>query len=168
MRPGTIVWFTGLPASGKTTAARQLVTALHARGQQAVLLDGDEVRAAMVPSPGYDPAARDGFYSTLANLAGLVAQQGVIAVVAATAHLRRWRDAARAGVAQFVEVYVATPADECRRRDPKFLYRQSDLHGALPGSGVPYEPPLRPDVVAPNGADPATTAAVLAALLPTA
>jgi len=159
---GAVVWLTGLPASGKSTLAGHLVDRLRGRGREPILLDGDEVRAALVPTPGYDPVGRDGFYRSLGNLAGLLAGQGAVVVVAATAHRRVWRDAARARAPHFVEVHVATAADECARRDPKRLYARPDARADLPGAGTAYEPPLAPEVVAAGGDDPAALEAVLA------
>ncbi len=164
MSRGAVVWFTGLPASGKTTAAGQLVRRLRARGREPALLDSDELRAQLVPQGGYQPDARDGFYRTLANLAGLLAAQGLIVVVAATAHRRQWRDLARARAPAFVEVHVATPLDECQRRDPKHLYAEPSAWVALPGAGVAYEPPLQAEVVVLGGDARAYLDAVLAAL----
>ena len=60
---GAVVWVTGLPASGKSTLALRLRDRLRAAGVAAVVLDGDAVRAALVPAPGYDPAGRAAFYS---------------------------------------------------------------------------------------------------------
>src|SRR5262249_17912043 len=72
---GAVVWMTGLPSSGKSTLAAALQAALGRAGRPACTLDGDAVRAAIVPSPGYTPEARDAFYATLARLAALVAGQ---------------------------------------------------------------------------------------------
>ena len=63
----------------------------------ALLLDGDAVRGALVPAPGYGDAEREAFYATLANLAGLLAAQEAWVAVAATLPLRRFRDQLRAG-----------------------------------------------------------------------
>ena len=114
---GAVVWFTGLPASGKSTLARAVAARLREARREPVVLDGDDVRAALVPSPGHDPSARDGFYRTLGGLAGMLAQDGLIVLVAATAHQRAWRAHARGLAPRFVEVYLATPLGECRRRD---------------------------------------------------
>ena len=161
---GAVVWLTGLPASGKSTLAHRLVEWLRDIEREPLLLDGDEVRDALVPRPGYDDFGREAFYRTLAGLAGIAAHQGLIVVVAATAHRRAWRDAARAKAPRFVEVHVATPLDECRRRDPKGLYRRDDARGALPGDGVAYEPPEHPEVIVRVGAETRALDAVLARL----
>ena len=148
MKDGAVVWLTGLPGSGKSTLAARLAARLRAEGTVAAMLDGDEVRDVLVPRPGHDEAARDAFYRSLAGLAGLLARQGLIVLVPATAHRRSWRALARATAPRFVEVHVATPLDECRRRDPKGLYARADALPHLPGVGVAYEPPESPDVVA--------------------
>jgi adenylylsulfate kinase len=65
---GTLVWITGLPSAGKSRFARAAQSELDSRRIASCLLDGDEVRTAMVPNPGYDPESRDRFYATLGNL----------------------------------------------------------------------------------------------------
>ena len=163
---GVVVWFTGLPSSGKSTLARSVAAELAAGGLRPCILDGDEVRAALVPTPGYEPGARDDFYTTLGNLAALLADQGHVALVAATAHRAAHRERARSAAPQFLEVHVATDLDECERRDAKRLYaraRRGELT-AVPGVGEPYEVPEAPDVVAPHGDDPAAVTAVVAAV----
>lgn len=150
VEPGWVVWFTGLPSSGKSTLAARVRQRL-AEHAPVALLDGDAVRAALVPPPGYDATARADFYATLSHLAALLAAEGLVVLVAATAHRRAFRDDARAEAPRFLEVYVATPLEECRRRDTKGLYAASPTH--LPGAGEQYEPPILPEVVARGGND---------------
>ena len=164
--PGAVVWFTGLPSSGKSTLAERVRAALRAQGQMALRLDGDEVRRALVPPPGHWPSERDAFYETLARLAGLLAKQGAIVLVAATAHRRAHRERGRELAPRFVEVHVTTPVEECERRDAKGLYALARAGKAplLPGVGVVYEVPEKPDVVATGGEDGAAIALVLSLL----
>jgi adenylylsulfate kinase len=152
---GAVVWITGLPSSGKSTLAGALRRRLIEAGIPSCILDGDEVRAALVPRPGYAPDARDAFYATLAALATLLAAQGLVVLVPATAHRASYRDAARARAPRFVEVYVAVDPDECRRRDAKGLYAASSSGqtSGLPGADLAYEPPSSPEVVAAGGHD---------------
>lgn len=152
---GAVVWVTGLPSAGKSTLARRIQARLAARGLGAALLDGDEVRRCLVPGPGHLPAERDAFYETLARLAALLARQGLVALVAATAHRQAHRDRGRELAPRFLEVFVRTPVEECERRDAKGLYAlfREGKAPLLPGPGVPYEAPAAPEVVAEGGED---------------
>jgi len=153
VRGGGIIGITGRPQSGKSTLARAVVKRLRAAGVMALLLDGDAVRAALVPAPGYGEAEREAFYATLANLAGLLAAQGAWVAVAATSNLRRYRDQLRAP--RYLEVFVNATLEECEARDTKGLYARfrEGLAPSLPGAGAPYEVPEEPDVVASGGRD---------------
>jgi adenylylsulfate kinase len=159
---GAVVWVTGLPSAGKSTLARRVQARLRADGVLAALLDGDEVRRSLVPGPGHLPAERDAFYETLARLASLLARQGLVVLVAATAHRQAHRDRARELAPRFAEVWVTTPAAECERRDAKGLYalHRQGKAPLLPGPGVPYEPPRAAEVVARDGEDAAAVEAV--------
>jgi adenylylsulfate kinase len=161
-----IVWFTGLPSSGKTTLARRVQDRLAANGPASVLLDGDELRQ-VLGAEAYAPEDRERFYRTLAALAALLANQGrgMIVLVAATAPAREHRDRARAALNDggvFVEVWVRTPLSVCEERDPKGLYARARRGEAneLPGIGVAYEPPLHPEVIADGGLDDAAAKAI--------
>jgi adenylylsulfate kinase-like enzyme len=83
----------------------------------------------------------------------------------ATANRRRYRDAARQAIARFAEVYVDTPLEVCRARDPKGLYK-SERVTALPGTQAAYEPPLAPELIV-HGAEgtPAASAERILAFL---
>ena len=152
-----VVWFTGLPASGKSTLARQVQAHLTRAGRASLLLDGDELRG-ILGEHAYGAEDRTRFYRALAALAALLARQGIIVLVAATAPRRADRDHARAalhGDGAFVEVWVDTPLAECEARDPKGLYARARRGEApeLPGVGVAYEPPVSPEVIATGGRD---------------
>jgi adenylylsulfate kinase len=150
-REGFVLWFTGLPSSGKSTLARAVASELRALDMPTILLDGDEVRAALRPSPAYDEASRDAFYETLTNLAALACAQGLVVLVAATAHKRAFRARARdtMGDRYFAEVFVDTPLWLCVQRDSKGLYHASSdgMVETLPGVGAAYERPEAPALV---------------------
>lgn len=162
-----IIWFTGLPASGKSTLARRVHAHFVATGRPSVLLDGDELRHILGPRPRalHSLDERDRFYRALVALAAMLANQGNVVLVAATAPRREDRDRARAEVmtaGTFVEVWVKTPFSECQARDRKGVYAQARHAGAqeLPGVGAAYEPPLAPEVIADGGLDDTAVAAI--------
>jgi adenylylsulfate kinase len=152
---GTVVFVTGLPSSGKSTFAERAAAALRRHTPAVCVLDGDALRASLIPGHDYTPAGRADVYATLARVAALLAKQELIVLVAATAHLRAYRALARELAPAFLEVWVDTPLGECERRDTKGLYAASRSGAAqfLPGAGEEYEPPLAPDLVAHGGDD---------------
>ena len=167
MTAGVVVWITGLPSAGKSTFAQAVLGALREQKVLACTLDGDEVRASLAPPIGYSATERANFYETLARLAVLLAKQGLVVLVPATAHLRSFRERAGRLAPAFLEVFVDTPVDECQRRDTKGLYARSRAGDAqsVPGAAEPYERPAQPAVVAHGGQDRAALEALLAQLL---
>ena len=128
------------------------------------MLDSDEIRE-LLGARSYEREDRDRFYEALGSLAGLIANQGIVVLVAATAPRRAHRERARAALGaggRFVEVWVKTPLSVCEARDPKGLYARARRGGAnqLPGVGVAYEPPVAPEVVADGGLDDSVAEAI--------
>jgi len=145
-----VVWLTGLSGAGKSTIAEALAPRLRQAGVARVeLLDGDVVRTHLSKGLGFSREDRDTNIARIAFVAHLLARNGVTVVVAAISPYREARDAARRLIGEFLEVHVATPLEECARRDVKGLYQQA-ASGALPtaltGRDDPYEPPLAPEL----------------------
>jgi adenylylsulfate kinase len=164
---GSVTWVTGLPASGKTTLCLNVQARLRHLGVTACVLDGDVMRAALTPKLGYSDEERADFYAMLARLAAELAKQGLAVCVPATAHLRAYRQHARELAPRFLEVWVATPLAECKRRDPKGLYASATTEmGHLPGVDLPYEEPLHADITAEGGEDSAAVEHILSFILP--
>jgi adenylylsulfate kinase len=160
------VWVTGLPGAGKSSLAARIADRVRAAAMPCAVLDGDDVRAALGRPAGRGAAERDAFYGSLARLAALLARQGLVVVVAATANRAAHRDEARALAPRFLEVHVATSAAECERRDPKGLWAAARAGAApgLPGVDASYEAPRAPDVTASGGFDAGAVDHVMALL----
>jgi adenylylsulfate kinase len=143
-----VVWFTGLSGSGKTTIAKEVEQQLHGRGFITMLLDGDNVRAGINKNLGFSAEDRTENIRRIAEVAKLFADSGIIVIccfVSPTIELRTLA-AGIIGRADFREVYVNTPLEECERRDTKGLYAKA-RKGEIPdftGISAPYEPPLQP------------------------
>jgi adenylyl-sulfate kinase len=155
--PGGTVWFTGLPSSGKSTIAAAVEARLIAEGRAAYVLDGDNLRHGLNGDLGFSVEDRAENVRRTAEVAALMADAGVVALVSLVSPVRADRAAARAaherrGLA-FVEAWVSTPLEECERRDPKGLYARARA-GEIPdftGIGQPYEEPEAPDLEIPLG-----------------
>ncbi|HMN29615.1 MAG TPA: adenylyl-sulfate kinase, partial [Caldilineaceae bacterium] len=144
--PGFAIWLTGLPASGKTTLARALQEQLARQSIDTVILDSDELRRILTPQPTYRADERDWFYAVLAGLAGWLTGSGINVLIAATANRRTYRQAARAAIKRFAEIYVTCALETCQQRDRKGIYAAANAGQAdhVPGLGSAYEPPLQP------------------------
>jgi adenylyl-sulfate kinase len=154
---GATIWFTGLPAAGKSTIARAVEHRLVSSGRHAFLLDGDNLRHGLNGDLGFDERARTENVRRTAHVARLIAESGSVALVSLVSPYARDREAAAelhaAVELPFMEIFVDAPLALCERRDPKGLYaraRAGELKG-MTGVGAPYERPLQPDVVLRSG-----------------
>ena len=151
MSGGCVVWLTGLSGSGKTTAALTLSSLLADRTSRAsYVLDGDRLRNGLNADLGFTPFDREENVRRAAAVAALMADAGLIVIVALISPYRAGRDGARALAHPypFFEIYLETPLEQCELRDPKGLYRRA-RRGEIEqftGISAPYEPPLRPDL----------------------
>jgi len=149
--PAFALWLTGLPGAGKSTLARLAAAELERRGRLVELLDGDVVRTHLSRDLGFSRADRETNVERIAWVASRLVRAGAVVVVAAIAPYASSRRAARALVEEhgaFVEVHVATPLEECMRRDPKGLYARAaagEIAGVT-GLDDPYEEPEAPEL----------------------
>ena len=158
---GATVWFTGLSGSGKSTVAVEVERLLAEQGRGAYLLDGDNLRHGLNADLGFSAADRDENVRRVAEVARLVADAGLVALVPVISPYRRARQQARemhaAADLQFVEVFVDTPLEVCEQRDPKGLYELARAGKITGFTGIddPYEPPESAELVLrPEDGDP--------------
>jgi adenylylsulfate kinase len=142
------VWVTGLPASGKSTIVSALKPQLEGLGLVVEVLESDEVRRIITPTPTYSEAERDLFYRALAFTGQKLVAHGVTVVFDATASRRAYRDFARSLISHFIEVAVECPLTTCMERDRKGTYRKGQRGESLtvPGLQSSYEAPIKPDL----------------------
>ena len=149
---GATVWLTGLSGSGKSTIANELARELLNTSRLAYILDADNLRHGLNSDLGFSDTDRTENIRRVAEVACLVADSGVVAIVPIISPFAASRDHARKihrdNNLRFVEVHVATPIAECERRDTKGLYakvRNGEMTG-LSGVDSVYEPPKSPEV----------------------
>jgi sulfate adenylyltransferase len=150
---GLVLFFTGLSGSGKSTLARALVDRLLEQGRRTVTsLDGDVVRRHLSAGLTFSKADRETNIRRIGWVAAEIARHGGVAVVSPIAPFDETRQQVRAMVddagGAFFLVHVATPLEECERRDRKGLYAKARA-GEIPeftGISSPYEEPQDADV----------------------
>ena len=148
-KPVTI-WFTGLSGAGKSALANEIEKALNTRGNYTMLLDGDNVRMGLNKNLGFQEQDRIENIRRTAEVAKLMNDAGLIVLTSFISPYRSDRMKAREiiGSADFIEIYVSTPLEECERRDVKGLYKKA-RDGKIPnftGISSPYEPPLHAEI----------------------
>ncbi len=165
---GLTVWLTGLSGSGKSTVAVELERRLVAAGRPAYLLDGDNLRHGLNADLGFSAEDRAENVRRVGEVAKLLADAGVVAIVSLVSPYRADRDKARAAHADaglpFVEVFMDTPLEICEQRDPKGMYAKARAGEITGFTGVddPYEAPQSPDLLLrPTDGDAAALAAVV-------
>jgi len=148
---GAVIWFTGLPSSGKTTLAFHLREKLERLGLRVYLLDGDQLRSGLNSDLGFSEKDRSENIRRAAEVARLFADAGH--VVLATFISPYAADRAKAiqiiGRNRFYLVFVDCELTICEARDVKGLYKKArggeiDL---FTGIDAPYERPLHYDQV---------------------
>jgi sulfate adenylyltransferase len=152
-RQGLVLFFTGLSGSGKSTVAQAVVDAVLEQGQRTVTtLDGDVVRRHLSAGLTFSRTDRETNIRRIGWVAAEISRHGGIAVCSPIAPFDQTRRDVRAmaedaGGAFFL-VHVATPLEECERRDRKGLYAKA-RRGEIPdftGISSPYEVPEDADL----------------------
>ena len=165
-----VVWLTGRPSAGKSTIANLVERELHALGHHTYLLDGDNVRHGLTKDLGFTSADRVENIRRVAEVARLMTDAGLIAIVSFISPFRSERRMARDLVeaGEFLEVFVDAPLDVAEARDPKGLYakaRRGELRN-FTGIDSPYEPPEAPELrIDTTALTPAAAAARVVAAL---
>ncbi|MBP5769947.1 MAG: adenylyl-sulfate kinase [Bacteroidaceae bacterium] len=145
---GMMIWFTGLSGSGKSTIALGVERELHRRGLLCRILDGDNIRTGINAGLSFSPEDRRENIRRIAEVGKLFVDTGIITLAAFVSPTNEYRQLARniIGNADFFEIYVSTPLQECERRDVKGLYaraRRGEIKD-FTGISAPFEAPLRP------------------------
>jgi adenylyl-sulfate kinase len=155
---GAVLWFTGLSGAGKSTIANAIHARLLHDGVPTELLDGDAVRA-MSPA-GFSREEREAHIRRVGFLASRLEHHGITVVCALISPFAASRAWVRDHCARFVEIHVATPLEECERRDVKGLYaaaRRGEIKN-FTGITDPYEPPECPELSIDTTRTPLNTA----------
>jgi adenylyl-sulfate kinase len=148
---GLAIFLTGLSGAGKTAIAREIETRLSSLGCRVTLLDGDDLRARVSPDLGFSRSDREANLRRAAIIASEVVKHGGIVICSFIAPYEQSRREIQETVQQqgsFFLVHVATPREECERRDPKGLYRKAraGLLSNFTGISDVYEEPAHCDL----------------------
>ena len=145
------IWFTGLPAAGKTTLAKTLYEMFKTNGNKVIWLDGDEIRQTISKDLGFTKKDRIENIKRIAYLAQKLNENGAFVIVSAITPCEEMRQIARKiiGNDRYIEIYVKCPLEICKKRDPKGLYKKAEKGEIKNFTGISdaYEEPYKPDII---------------------
>jgi len=145
--PSFVLWFTGLPASGKKAIAQKVYDKLKSMDLKVDRIDGRDVRP-LFPETGFTPAEVNRHIRRSGHLCAMLERNGVIVVASFVSPFRESRDFAREQARHFIEVYLKTTVEHCEERDEQGHYAKARLgeYQYFPGVHVDYEEPSNAEV----------------------
>lgn len=162
---GWAVWITGLPGSGKTERAKEVLRKLGQQNVKVEYLRMDAIRKILTPKRKYTKEERDHAYRALVLIGKFLTEHGVNVIIDATGHRKVWRELARELIPNFAEVYVKCPLETCVERESERkdnlvvsnLYKKAMERlktgkkvrgvGQIIGIDVPFEESERPELM---------------------
>lgn len=143
----TVLWFTGLSGSGKSTISERVFDILKEKNYEVEHLDGDAVRD-IFPKTGFSREERNEHIKRVGYLASRLQTHGVFVIGSFISPYREARNFVRNLCDDFTEIYISTPLEECERRDVKGLYRRARKGDIEQFTGIddPYEVPDNPEL----------------------
>ena len=150
---GFVMWFTGLPCSGKSTLAKLISRKLELLKVKVQVLDGDVIRAKLTSDLGYSEFDRNENIRRIGYVAELLSANGINTIVATISPYSDARANLRKEIPNFIETYLECDIAICAKRDVKGLYKKAFAGEITNFTGVSdrYEPPNNPELILQTG-----------------
>lgn len=146
--PSFVLWFTGLPASGKKVVADRVYQELKNQKLKVERIDSNDVRP-LFPETGFTSSEVNRHVKRAGHLCAMLEKNGVIVVASFVSPYLKSREFARQQAKIFVEVYMKSTPESCEKRDDKGHYRKArqGVFSDFPGVDVDYETSSNPELV---------------------
>ncbi len=142
---GGVIWFTGLPASGKSTIAHLLEKEFYDLKVRTYVLDGDNIRHGLNSDLGFSREDRKENIRRSVEVARLFADAGLVVICAFITPYEDDRDFIREQLKNdnLLEVYVKCSLQTCEKRDRKGYYQKARAGVIENYTGIssPFEEP---------------------------
>ncbi len=143
-----VIWFTGLPCSGKTTLAKSFENKLFENNFIVIAIDGDIVRTGLNKDLGFSANSRSENIRRIAEVSKIMIENGIIVIVSLVSPTIEQRNLAKGiiGENDFLEVFINAPLNVCETRDVKGMYKKARQGVIKDFTGVDavYENPENP------------------------
>lgn len=143
-----VLWFTGLPCSGKTMLADAVYEELKKNERKLERLDGEGVRQ-LFPRTGFSKNERNQHIERVGHLSSILAKNNISVVASFVSPFDESRQFVRRQSINFIEIYVNTPLEICEKRDSKGFYALARKGKLKQFTGIddPYEIPKNPELI---------------------
>lgn len=148
-----VIWLTGLSGAGKTTIGKELHALLKAT-KNAVFIDGDDVRAIVGDSLGYDIESRKLNAWRISRFCRYLESQDINVVCSTVSMFEEIQQWNRENFKKYFEILIDVPMEELIERDQKGLYTDA-LSGKIKNvMGIDIQPivPIQPEMIIKNTA----------------
>lgn len=146
---GFLVWFTGLPGSGKTTITNNLEIILKKHNFVTSKLDGDDVRQTISKYLTFSKADREENIRRIKEMSKILVDSKIITLASFISPYERDRNLVREYMnGQFAEVYINCPLVVCEKRKPEIYTKaRQGIIKEFTGISAPYEEPSNPELI---------------------
>ena len=149
--PSFVIWFTGLPGSGKSTIADYLTQKFRNNSLPSCNIDGDELRKGLCSDLDFSFEGRKENIRRAAFLSKMMMDAGMIVITSTISPFESERNQAKniIGAEKFILAYIDCPLEICKARDPKGLYKKARQGKVKNFTGIndTYECPENPDII---------------------
>ena len=145
-----VLWFTGLSGSGKSTISNGLEVKLNDNNIRTLILDGDNIRSGLNKDLDFSDLSRSENIRRVAEVSKLLMDAGTVVLASFISPFQKDRELVKKiiGKSHYIEVFVNTSLEICKKRDVKGLYAKSKagLIKNMTGLDSKYEHPSSPDI----------------------
>ena len=144
----SVIWITGLSASGKTTLGTLVTENIEAKGLDVIMLDGDDLREILGATKLYTREDRLNLAFVYSRMALSISKQNKIVVIATVALFKEVHKWNRENIPNYFEVFLDVPIEELKLRDPKGIYKKFDqgIIDNVAGLDLSVDKPTKADI----------------------
>jgi adenylylsulfate kinase len=144
-----VIWFTGLPKSGKTVIADKVFEKLKKYDYVPIeRIDSKDIRD-LLPEIGFDRESRKLHLKRVGILIKILQKNSTSVIASFVSPYKETRECIKGMTENFIEIFVKASVETCIKRDDKGVYKEA-LEGKrknFTGVSDNYDEPENPEIV---------------------